>query len=62
MLGQYDVVHRRLIFTVMRDEDARPLIRNLTRLLKPGGWLQWDELNVEHFLFDASPRRDCKRR
>ena len=48
MLGRYDVVHKRLIFTVVQDDDARPIIRNLTRLLKPGGWLQWDELDVEH--------------
>ena len=48
MLGRYDVVHTRLIFTVVQDEDARPIIRNLMRLLKPGGWLQWDDLNVEH--------------
>lgn len=48
MLGRYDVVHTRLIFTVVQDEDARPIINSLMRLLKPGGWLQWDELNVEH--------------
>ncbi len=54
MLGRYDVVHTRLIFTVVQNEDARPIIRNLMRLLKPGGWLQWDELDVEHsFLMRA---------
>lgn len=45
---RYDIVHTRLIYCVVQDEDARPILRNLMRLLKPGGWLQWDELNVEH--------------
>lgn len=54
MLGRYDVVHTRLIFTVVRGENARPIVHNLVRLLKPGGWLQWDELDVEHsFLMRA---------
>lgn len=54
MLGRYDVVHTRLIFTVVRDEDTRPIIRNLMGLLRPGGWLQWDELDVENsFLMRA---------
>ena len=48
MEGRYDVVHTRLIYCVVQDEDARPILRNLMRLLRPGGWLQWDELNVEH--------------
>lgn len=46
MLGRYDVVHVRLLLVVVRDEDPRPVIRSLLSLLKPGGYLQWDELNV----------------
>ena len=54
MLACYDVVHTRLIFTVVEKEDPRPIIRNLLRMLKPGGYLQWDELDVEHsFLLRA---------
>ena len=56
LLGCYDVVHTRLIFTVVRNEDARPIIRNLMRLLKPGGYLQWDEIDVEHsFMMRVEP-------
>ena len=33
MLGLYDIVHTRLIFTVVLNEDPRPIIRNLMRLL-----------------------------
>ncbi len=44
--GRYDVVHVRLIFVVVQEEDPRPVITNLRLLLKPGGYLQWDELDV----------------
>lgn len=44
--GRYDVVHVRLLFVVVQDEDPKPIIRNLMLLLKPGGYLQWDELSV----------------
>ncbi|KAL8900437.1 MAG: hypothetical protein Q9192_001069 [Flavoplaca navasiana] len=44
--GRYDIVHARLLFVVVRDGDTTPMIRNMMLLLKPGGYLQWDELNV----------------
>ena len=44
--GQYDVVHIRLALLVVRGNDPRPILRNVLELLKPGGYLQWDELNV----------------
>ena len=43
--GTYDVVHIRLLLLVVRDNDPRPLLRNAMKMLKPGGWLQWDELD-----------------
>ncbi|KAL8747122.1 MAG: hypothetical protein Q9190_000945 [Brigantiaea leucoxantha] len=44
----YDVVHLRLVFVVVKHglEDVRKIIRQAKRLLKSGGWLQWDELDV----------------
>ena len=30
----------------MRDNDPRPLLRNALRMLRPGGWIQWDEIDV----------------
>ncbi|KAL6721257.1 hypothetical protein ACLMJK_000359 [Lecanora helva] len=60
MLGVYDVVHVRLLFVVVRDGDPRPVIRSLKRLLKPGGWLQWDELDVGgSFVLDAAGVEDA---
>jgi len=46
MLGQYDIVHVRLIIFVVRRHDLQVVIRNLMKLLKPGGWLQWEELDL----------------
>ncbi|KAL8964172.1 MAG: hypothetical protein Q9183_004641, partial [Haloplaca sp. 2 TL-2023] len=44
--ARYDIVHARLLFVVVRDGDPAPMIKNMMRLLKPGGYLQWDELDV----------------
>lgn len=43
--NQYDLVHLRLLLLVVRDNDPRPILRNALRMLKKGGYLQWDELN-----------------
>ena len=45
MLGVYDVVHVRLLVLVVQRGDPSDILRNLIRMLKPGGHLQWDELN-----------------
>ena len=44
--GRFDIVHVRLLFVVVQDEDPKPILENLMLLLKPGGYLQWDELDV----------------
>ncbi|KAG8526325.1 uncharacterized protein KY384_000318 [Bacidia gigantensis] len=43
--GQYDIVHIRL-FVMVIEEDPIPVIDHCMKLLKPGGHLQWDELNL----------------
>lgn len=45
LLGKYDVIHLRLLLMVVENSDPRPIIRNLVKMLKPGGYIQWDELN-----------------
>ena len=45
MLGVYDVVHVRLLVLVVEDSNPRPILGNLSKMLKPGGYLQWDDLN-----------------
>ncbi|KAI1655266.1 S-adenosyl-L-methionine-dependent methyltransferase [Daldinia decipiens] len=41
--GKYDVVHARLLVAAMLPTDWAIVVRNLTELLKPGGFLQWEE-------------------
>ena len=45
MLGRFDIVHVRLLILVVQNSDPRNIIRNLVKMLKPGGYLQWDDLN-----------------
>ncbi|KAF2652204.1 hypothetical protein K491DRAFT_664173 [Lophiostoma macrostomum CBS 122681] len=42
--GKFDFVHVRLLVMVLPD-DAAPFISRLFELLKPGAYLQWDELD-----------------
>ncbi|OQE36939.1 hypothetical protein PENCOP_c011G01408 [Penicillium coprophilum] len=45
LVGTYDIVHLRLLILVVQKSDPVPVIRNVARLLKPGGYIQWDDLN-----------------
>ncbi|CAD6591305.1 MAG: hypothetical protein ASARMPRED_005303 [Alectoria sarmentosa] len=46
LIGKYDVVHVGLIVMVVRNENPTPVLNNLMALLKPGGYLQWDESDM----------------
>ncbi|RAK95951.1 class I SAM-dependent methyltransferase [Aspergillus ibericus CBS 121593] len=41
--GQYDIVHVGLVVLVVENDDPTTVLENLLALLKPGGYLQWDE-------------------
>jgi SAM-dependent methyltransferase len=45
VIGKYDYVHVRLLLLVIDGGDPRRILRNLYKLLKPGGYLQWDEID-----------------
>ncbi|KAJ5087659.1 hypothetical protein N7456_011275 [Penicillium angulare] len=45
MEAKYDVVHVRLLVLVLSGLDPMPVIRRLLQLVKPGGYIQWDELD-----------------
>lgn len=51
LVEKYDVVHIRHFVCVVKGNDPTPLLRNLLRMLKPGGFIQWDEWDVlnRHF-------------
>ncbi|KAI1825061.1 S-adenosyl-L-methionine-dependent methyltransferase [Xylaria intraflava] len=41
--GVYDLVHARMLVAAVLPTEWTALVANLTKLLKPGGWLQWGE-------------------
>ncbi|PQE27514.1 UMTA methyltransferase family protein [Rutstroemia sp. NJR-2017a BBW] len=45
LLGKFDLIHVRLLVLVIENSDPTPLLRNIMKLLKPGGHFQWEELN-----------------
>jgi SAM-dependent methyltransferase len=45
LVGRYDIVHLRLLILVVEHSDPVPIIQNAYRMLKPGGYIQWDDLN-----------------
>lgn len=50
MHEKYDLVHVRMLVAAMLPSDWRTAVSNIARLLKPGGFLQWEEcdfLNAE---------------
>jgi hypothetical protein len=42
----FDVVHVRLLIGLVRNGDPRPVLMHLMQMPKPGGVLQWDELDI----------------
>ena len=45
LVGKYDIVHVRLLILVIEGGDPRSVLRHLLKLLKPGGYLQWDDID-----------------
>ena len=39
LVGRFDLVHIRLVVLVVEESDPRPIIGNLLKMLKPGGYL-----------------------
>ncbi|MCJ1391624.1 hypothetical protein MMC18_004489 [Xylographa bjoerkii] len=46
-VGLYDIVHIRLL-TLVIEHDPVPVITHVAQLLKPGGYIQWDEMDISH--------------
>lgn len=62
LIGRYDIVHIRLFQLVIQDGDPFPVLRNLLKLLKPGGHLQWQEYDSANRTFETlavAPKLDA---
>ncbi|RAL00867.1 uncharacterized protein BO80DRAFT_425262 [Aspergillus ibericus CBS 121593] len=44
--GTYDIVHVRMLTFVLLDDEIENALRNVFKLLKPGGYLQWGDVDV----------------
>ncbi|CAI6336597.1 unnamed protein product [Periconia digitata] len=48
-IGVYDVVHVRAFASVVKHGDPVPVLTTSFKMLKPGGYLQWDDLDAGTF-------------
>jgi SAM-dependent methyltransferase len=48
-IGVYDVVHVRAFASVVKEDNPGPILRNAYKMLKPGGYIQWDDLDGGSF-------------
>ncbi|KAL8950519.1 MAG: hypothetical protein Q9222_003458 [Ikaeria aurantiellina] len=48
MRGLYDIVRVANLASLVRNNDPGKIIHNVVQMLKPGGWIQWNELDSAH--------------
>ncbi|KAI0448304.1 hypothetical protein F5B21DRAFT_498020 [Xylaria acuta] len=53
LVGIYDVVHIRAFVSVIPDADLTPVLSVASKLLKPGGYLQWEDSRGDRFIVDS---------
>ncbi|ROW16720.1 hypothetical protein VPNG_01641 [Cytospora leucostoma] len=41
--GKYNLVHARLLVAAILPDEWMAIVQNLAQLVKPGGWMQWEE-------------------
>ncbi|KAI1150470.1 S-adenosyl-L-methionine-dependent methyltransferase [Nemania diffusa] len=54
-VGAYDVVHVRAFVSIILHGETTPLLSTALAMLKPGGWIQWEELNPRFLIEPATP-------
>ncbi|EFR03062.1 hypothetical protein MGYG_06060 [Nannizzia gypsea CBS 118893] len=52
---RYDVVHVRLLVAALEEVDYKAAVTNLSAILKPGGFLQWEEIDEESYKSADNP-------
>ncbi|KAI1499075.1 hypothetical protein F5X99DRAFT_430959 [Biscogniauxia marginata] len=60
MIGAYDIVHVRAFVSIIVNSDPTDFLSTALALLKPGGWLQWEESRADHY-FVESPTPDVSK-
>ncbi|KAK8075451.1 hypothetical protein PG997_010114 [Apiospora hydei] len=55
LTGLYDIVHVRAFGSTLAKTGVAPLLSVVLALLKPGGYLQWEESKVDRFLIESPP-------
>ena len=45
-MGKYDLVHVRAMVLVVNRDTVRPFLRKVLKMLKPGGYIQWEDADV----------------
>ncbi|KAK8043339.1 hypothetical protein PG993_005769 [Apiospora rasikravindrae] len=59
--GVYDVVHIRAFDSVIRNAEAlKPVLTITMELLKPGGFLQWEEMRGDSWIIDSPSPQTSK--
>ncbi|RYP22057.1 hypothetical protein DL767_009131 [Monosporascus sp. MG133] len=51
--GTYDIVHVRAFTSIIVNSNLTPLLSAALALLKPGGWLQWEESRADTYYVEA---------
>ncbi|KAI9372871.1 hypothetical protein BJX61DRAFT_533632 [Aspergillus egyptiacus] len=57
-LNRYDLVHIRLLVTAFAESEFQKAVANLLTILKPGGYLQWVEIDFSHV--EAAAANDAR--
>ncbi|KAI1815831.1 hypothetical protein GGS20DRAFT_306978 [Poronia punctata] len=55
LIGAYDIVHIRAFSSLVLHNDPSPIISAAKAMLKPGGWIQWDESGADFIVQSPSP-------
>ncbi|KAJ5649244.1 uncharacterized protein N7484_002967 [Penicillium longicatenatum] len=59
--GQYDAVHLRMWASNLRDGDISGIINHAKKLLKPGGYIQWEDADLVHQRIEGTEAEEFER-
>ncbi|KAJ5372013.1 hypothetical protein N7517_004019 [Penicillium concentricum] len=53
--NRYDIVHVRLLIGALEESEYKTAVSNLSTILKPGGFIQWEEVDEESYISADNP-------